>query len=102
MTLLESHEIAVVDVAMFADGDVEIVRLVTQIRFVLPDVVGDTAGPEHRPRERIVDGLGSREGADVLRAAHPYGVASQHAIDLAQSLRECLREFAQLLVEAIG
>src|SRR5207249_8073855 len=37
----------------------------------------------------------------ILRAPHPDCVARQHAIDLAQCLRERLRKLAQLLDEAV-
>ena len=55
--LLHAHQIAVVDVAAGPDRHLEVVRLVVQVREVLPHVVRNAGRAQHRPGESVVHGF---------------------------------------------
>ena len=93
--LLQPDPVAIVDVAVLADRDVEVVGLVVEVRPVLPDVVVHAAGPEHRTRERVVDRLLGGERADTLGPPDPDGVAGEHRVHFLQRLREGAGELPQ-------
>ena len=86
--LLHAHEVAIVDVAVRADRDVEVVRLVVEIRKVLAHVVRDARRAQHRAGQSVVDRLVRRHHAESDRASHPDAVARDDAVDLVDDLRE--------------
>ena len=99
--LLHPHPVAIVDVAVFAHGDVEVVAVVVQVRPVLSNVVVYRAGPEHRPGQREVDGLVGRECAHALRPPDPDGVAGEHGVHFRQRCGEGAGELAETGFPAI-
>ena len=80
--LFHAHEEAIVDVAVRADRDVEVVRLVVEIRKILADVERNAGRANHRTGQPVVDRFFRRHHAESDGAAHPDAVARDDAIDL--------------------
>src|SRR5262245_19371725 len=91
--LLDAAEIAVVRVARLADGHVEVVVLVAEVRALLAEVPLDAGRAETRTREAVADRDVARHHADVLQAVDPDAVRRQEALDVAlDALRQVLDE----------
>jgi hypothetical protein len=86
--LLHAAEVAVVAVAVDADGDVEINSVVGVVGLRLADVPGDTGSAQHDTGEGVVDGIGSGDDTDTLGAANPDTVVSQHLLGLVDAVTE--------------
>src|SRR5205814_10085864 len=88
--LSHAYEVAIVDVAVRADGYVEVVRLVIEIREVLAHIVCDAGRAQHRPRQSVVHGFFRGHDAEPDRAVDPDRVARHDAVDLGDGLWEVL------------
>src|SRR6185295_2212264 len=91
--LLDAAEIAVVRVAGLADGNVEVVVLVAEVRALLAQIPLDARRAQTRAREAVADRDVARHHADALQAIDPDAVRREQALDVAlDALRQVLDE----------
>ena len=86
--LLYAHEIAVVAVAVPADGNVEAVILIAVVGLRLAQVPGKAGGAQHRPREAPVQRVLRRDDADIDRALLEDAVFGQERLDIVDHFRK--------------
>lgn len=86
--LLHAAEVAVVAVAVDADGDVEFDLVVGIVGLGLADVPGDTGAAEHDTGERVVESIGGTDDTDTLGAADPDTVVGQKLLGLVDAVTE--------------
>ena len=90
--LQHAHQIAVVDIAVRADRDVEVEALVAAIGKDLAHVIGDAAAAQRRAAAPELDGLFSGSTRDALRAVDPEPVVGEQVVIFAQPLGENVEE----------
>ena len=102
--LLHAHEEAIVDVAVRADRDVEVVRLVVEVREILAHVVGDAAtraASAPRVRSSSLPRLTSRRGRPCGRPRCAF--LREHRCRTSSIIFGKVRtKFAQILDPAVG
>ncbi len=81
-------EVAVVAVAVDADGDVEFHLVVRVVRVALADVPGHAAAAEHDAREGAVEGIGCGDDADALGATDPDSVVREELFGFVDAVAE--------------
>ncbi len=87
-----AHEVAVVAVAVFADGDVEVEFIVALVRLGLAEVERIAAAAQHGAGEAPLLGLLGRDHADADRALLPDAVFGEQILQLGESF------FAEIFV----
>jgi hypothetical protein len=98
--LVHPHAVAVVHVAVRIDGDLEVDRVVREVRLVATHVPVDARRTQHRPRLPERDRVGRTQQSDPPRALEPDLVAIDELLVLVDGMRHTLDELAALGVEA--
>ncbi len=95
----DADEIPIVDVAVRLRGDLEVVRLVAQIRELLSDVVRHTDRARHGSDQAVLNVIVLRDDADAARPLQPDLVLRQQPFVLVDLGRELVQERRDRLVE---
>src|SRR5829696_303536 len=95
--LFEADEVAVVRVAVLADGHVEVEVGVGRVRAALADVPRDARAAQRRPREPDGDGVRGRDDADADRPPEPDAVLREERLVLVDAVREVVDELPHVL-----
>ena len=98
--LVHVHLVAVVDIAVRPDGNVEVDVAVGEVGRGLAQVPVDPGGAQHRPRLAERDRVLGGEQPDALRPCEPDRVLGEHRLVLVDRLRHHLAELAALREEA--
>src|SRR5919112_1982065 len=98
--LFEPDEVAVVGVAVLADGDVEVEVGVGRVGPRLAYVPRDARAAQRRPREPDGDGVRGRDDADADRASEPDAVLGEQRLVLVDAVREIVHELLHVLRKA--
>lgn len=75
--LLHAAQIAVVAVAILADGNVKLDLVVCVVGLTLPDIPGHARTAQHDTREGVIEGIRGRDHTNPLRPANPNTVVCQ-------------------------
>jgi hypothetical protein len=86
--LLHAAEVAVIAVAVHADGHVEFDLVVGVVGLRLADVPGNARSAQHDAREGVVDGIGGGDDAHTLCTSDPNAVVSQHLLGFVDTVAE--------------
>src|SRR5690606_13702965 len=100
--LFYTDQIAIVTVARFADGNVEVHALVDVIRLGLTQIPRHARPSQHRPRKAPVQRIARRYDADVDGALLEDSVLVQQFLEVVDELRELLRPATHVLGEPHG
>lgn len=100
--LLHTAEIAVVAVAVYTDGNVELDLVVGIIRLGLADVPGDAGTAEHGAGERVVNSVSGGDDTYALCAADPDTVVSEHFLGFVKTVAELSGPLVDVVEEAHG
>lgn len=100
--LLHAAEVAVVAVAVDADGDVELDLVVRVVRLALAHVPGYAAPAEHDAGEGVVEGIGGGDDTDALRSAFPDPVVGEEFFGFVDSVAELSGPLVDVVEEAEG
>lgn len=98
--LLHAAEVAVVAVAVDADGDVELDLVVGVVRLALADVPWHTRTAEHDAREGQVQGVGGRDHADAAQTVDPDTVVREHLLGLVNAVAELRGPLVDVIEQA--
>src|SRR5690606_22532154 len=90
--LLDTDEVAIVAVAVLADGNVEIELIVDFVWLVLAQIPYDARAPQHRAREAELHRALWRYDADIDRALLPDAVIRQKRLVLVDAGRKAVHE----------
>lgn len=93
-------EVAVVAVAVDADGDVEFDLVVGVVGLGFSYVPGDAAAAEHDAGEGIVEGVGGGDDADALCAADPDAVVGEEFFGFVDAVTELGGPLVDVVKEA--
>ena len=88
----DAHQVAVVAVAVHADGDVEVHVGIDLVGLLLAQVPGDARAAQHRPGEAQLHRALGRDDADVHRALLPDAVVGEQGFVFVDAGREAARE----------
>lgn len=100
--LLHAAEVAVVAVAVDADGHVKLDPVVRVVRLALAHVPGDAAPAEHDAREGVVEGVGGGDDADALGPAFPDAVVGEEFFGFVDAVAELGGPLVDVIEEAEG
>ena len=95
-------EVAVVAVAVDADGDVELDLVVRVVGLAFAHVPGDAAAAEHDAGEGVVERVGGGDDADALGPAFPDPVVRQQFFGLVDAVAELGRPLVDVVEETEG
>lgn len=98
--LLHAAEVAVVAVAVHADGDVEVDLVVGVVGLALAHVPRHAGAAQHDAREGVVEGVGGGDDADALRAALPDAVVREEFFGFVDAVAELRRPLVDVVEEA--
>ena len=100
--LLHAAEVAVVAVAVDADGHVELHLVVRVVGLALAHVPGHAAAAEHDAREGVVEGVGGGDDANALGPAFPDPVVGEELFGLVDPVAKLRRPLVNVVEEANG
>ena len=98
--LLHAAEVAVVAVAVDADGHVELDLVVRVVRLAFADVPRHAAAAQHHARVGVVERVGGGHHPDALRAPFPDPVVCQQFFRLVDPVPELRRPLVDVVQEA--
>lgn len=84
--LFHAAEVAVVAVAVGADGDVKLNLVVGVVGLALADIPRDTGTAQHDAAEGQVQSLGGRQDTDTTQTLDPDAVVGKHLLSLVESV----------------
>ncbi len=96
---LETDEVAVVGIADGAEGDIEVVLLVAEVRVGFTDVVVDAGGAEVGAGEAEGDGAFFGDDADVLGTVEEDLVPREELIDFVELVGDVIEELVEFREE---
>lgn len=100
--LFHAAEIAVVAVAVGADGDVEFDLVIGIVGLALADIPRDTGTAQHDTSEGQVQSLGGRHNTDATQTLDPDSVVSKHLLSLVDSVAELRGPLVDVVEKANG
>lgn len=98
--LLHTAEVAVVAVAVDADGDVELDLVVGVVGLRLTNVPGDAGTAEHDAGEGVVESVGGGNDTDALGTTLPDAVVGQELLGLVNAVAELGGPLVDVVEEA--
>ena len=98
--LLHAAQVAVVAVAVDADGNVELDLVVGVVRLALADVPRHTGTAEHDACEGQVQSVGGRDHADAAQTVDPDTVVRKHLLGLVDAVAELSGPLVNIIEQA--
>ena len=100
--LLHAAQVAVVAVAVDADGNVEFDLVVGVVGLRLADVPWYAGSSKHDTREGVVEGIGGRDDADALGSADPDSVVCEKLFGFVDAVAELSCPLVDVVEESEG
>ncbi len=100
--LLHPAQVAIIAVAVDADGDIELHLAVGVVRGALAYVPGHAGAAQHDAREAVVERVGGGDDADALGAPDPDPVVGEELLGLVDAVAELGGPLVDVVEEAEG
>ena len=100
--LLHAAQVAVVAIAVNANGDVKLDLVVSVVGLRFPHVPGHAGATQHDAAKGVVECIGSGDDPDALRAAFPYTVVREEFFGFVYTVTELRGPLIDVVEKAEG